>query len=108
MTNKMWGGRFGSGPAEIMEDINASIDFDKRLYAQDIAASMAHCAMLAETGIISAQDAQQIAQGLDTILSEIEAGTFQFSRALEDIHMNVEARLTDLIGPTAGRLHGRQ
>ncbi len=105
MTNKMWGGRFGSGPAEIMEDINASIDFDKRLYAQDIAASMAHCAMLAETGIISREDAQRIAQGLDTILSEIEAGTFTFSRALEDIHMNIEARLGELIGPAAGRLH---
>lgn len=105
MTNKMWGGRFGSGPAEIMEDINASIEFDKRLFAQDIAASMAHCAMLAETGIISRDDAQSITQGLDTILSEIEAGTFQFSRALEDIHMNVESRLTELIGPVAGRLH---
>ena len=105
MTNKMWGGRFGSGPAEIMEDINASIDFDKRLYAQDIAASMAHCAMLAETGIISGDDAQRITQGLDTILSEIEAGTFTFSRALEDIHMNIEARLSELIGPVAGRLH---
>ncbi|MDH3580157.1 MAG: argininosuccinate lyase [Hyphomicrobiales bacterium] len=105
MTNKMWGGRFSSGPAEIMEDINASIDFDKRLYAQDIAASMAHCAMLAETGIISRDDAQTIAQGLDTILSEIEAGTFTFSRALEDIHMNIEARLGELIGPAAGRLH---
>jgi len=105
MTNKMWGGRFGSGPAEIMEDINASIDFDRRLYAQDIAASIAHCAMLAETGIVSAQDAQAIAQGLDTILSEIEAGSFKFSRALEDIHMNIEARLADLIGPVAGRLH---
>lgn len=105
MTNKMWGGRFGSGPAGIMEDINASIDFDRRLYAQDIAASTAHCAMLAETGIISVQDAQTITQGLDTILSEIEAGSFTFSRALEDIHMNIEARLAELIGPAAGRLH---
>ncbi len=105
MTNEMWGGRFASGPAEIMEEINASIDFDKRLYAQDIAASKAHCAMLAETGIIPADDARAIAHGLDTILSEIEAGGFSFSRALEDIHMNVEARLAELIGPAAGRLH---
>jgi len=105
MANKMWGGRFGAGPAEIMEQINASIDFDKRLYAQDIAASRAHCAMLAETGIISREDAQSIAQGLDTILSEIEAGTFTFSRELEDIHMNVESRLAELVGEPAGRLH---
>jgi argininosuccinate lyase len=105
MTNKMWGGRFSSGPSEIMEEINASIDFDKRLYAQDIAASKAHCAMLAETGIIGAQDAKTLAQGLDVILAEIEGGTFTFSRALEDIHMNVEARLEELVGPVAGKLH---
>ncbi len=105
MTNKMWGGRFSTGPSEIMEEINASIDFDKRLYAQDIAASKAHCAMLAETGIIGAQDAKTLAQGLDVILTEIEGGTFTFSRALEDIHMNVEARLEELVGPVAGKLH---
>lgn len=105
MTNKMWGGRFASGPAEIMEEINASIDFDKRLFAQDIAGSKAHCAMLAKTGIITAKDAKAITQGLDTIASEIEAGKFAFSRALEDIHMNIEARLAKLVGPTAGRLH---
>ncbi|MCG8563175.1 MAG: argininosuccinate lyase, partial [Hyphomicrobiales bacterium] len=105
MTNKMWGGRFASGPAEIMEEINASIEFDKRLYAHDIAGSKAHCAMLAATGIIAAEDAEKITQGLDTILSEIEAGDFAFSRALEDIHMNVEARLAELIGPVAGKLH---
>src|SRR5579885_3255235 len=105
MSNKMWGGRFGSGPDPIMEDINVSIDVDRHLYRQDIAASKAHAAMLAKQGIIPAQDAKQIAHGLDTILSEIESGKFAFKRALEDIHMNVEARLAELIGPAAGRLH---
>jgi argininosuccinate lyase len=105
MSNKMWGGRFGSGPDPIMEEINASIGFDRHLYRQDIAASKAHAAMLAKTGIISPQDAKRIAHGLDTILSEIEGGKFKFKRALEDIHMNVESRLGELIGPTAGRLH---
>jgi argininosuccinate lyase len=103
--NKMWGGRFGSSPDAIMDEINASIDFDRRLYRQDIAASKAHAAMLGKQGIIGADDAAKIAHGLDTILSEIEAGTFRFERALEDIHMNVEARLGELIGPAAGRLH---
>jgi argininosuccinate lyase len=101
----MWGGRFRSGPDPLMEEINASIDFDRHLYRQDIAASKAHAAMLAKTGIIKRQDAKRIAHGLDTILSEIEAGRFKFKRALEDIHMNVESRLADLIGPAAGRLH---
>jgi len=105
MANKMWGGRFGRKPDPLMEEINASIDVDRRLYRQDIAASKAHAAMLAKKGIIAAQDAQKIAHGLDTILSEIEAGKFSFKRALEDIHMNVESRLGDLIGPAAGRLH---
>jgi argininosuccinate lyase len=105
MTNKMWGGRFGSKPDPIMEDINASIDFDRQLYRQDIAASKAHAAMLAKSGIITVQDAKRIAHGLDTILSEIETGKFAFKRALEDIHMNVEGRLGELIGPPAGRLH---
>ncbi len=105
MSNKMWGGRFGSGPDPIMEEINASIDFDQKLYRQDIAASKAHAAMLAKTGIITAQDAKRIAHGLDTILSEIGAGKFKFKRALEDIHMNVESRLGELVGPAAGRLH---
>src|SRR5579864_6833571 len=105
MSNKMWGGRFGDKPAPIMEEINASIDFDRHLYRQDIAASKAHAAMLGKKGIITAQDAKQIAHGLDTILSEIEAGKFAFKRALEDIHMNVESRLAALIGPAAGRLH---
>jgi argininosuccinate lyase len=105
MANKMWGGRFGQKPDPLMEQINVSIDFDRKLYRQDIAASKAHAAMLAKSGIITAQDAKQIAHGLDTILSEIETGKFDFKRALEDIHMNVEGRLADLIGPAAGRLH---
>jgi argininosuccinate lyase len=101
----MWGGRFTSGPDPIMEEINASIDFDRHLYRQDIAASKAHADMLAKQGIITADDAKKIAHGLDTILSEIEAGKFTFKRALEDIHMNVEGRLSELIGEAAGRLH---
>jgi argininosuccinate lyase len=105
MSNKMWGGRFEAGPDAIMEAINVSIDVDRHLYAQDIAASKAHAAMLAAQGIIAADDAKNIAQGLDTILSEIEQGTFSFKRALEDIHMNVESRLSELIGAAAGRLH---
>jgi len=105
MSNKMWGGRFGQGPDHIMEEINASIGFDKRLFAQDIKGSKAHCAMLAECGIISREDANQIVAGLDAVLGEIENGQFEFKRELEDIHMNVEARLADLIGPAAGRLH---
>jgi argininosuccinate lyase len=105
MSNKMWGGRFGTSPDAVMEDINASIDFDRHLFRQDIAASQAHAAMLAKQGIITADDARKIAHGLDTILSEIERGKFEFKRALEDIHMNVESRLADLIGPAAGRLH---
>jgi argininosuccinate lyase len=104
-SNAMWGGRFASGPAAIMEAINASISFDRKLYAQDIAGSIAHSEMLAEQGIISAADQKQIAYGLNTILKEIEAGKFEFSTRLEDIHMNVEARLAKLIGPAAGRLH---
>jgi argininosuccinate lyase len=105
MSNKMWGGRFATGPDAIMEEINASIDFDRHLYRQDIAASKAHAEMLAKQGIIAAEDAKSIAHGLDTILSEIEAGKFTFKRALEDIHMNVEGRLSELIGPASGRLH---
>jgi argininosuccinate lyase len=105
MSNKMWGGRFGESPDAIMEEINVSIDVDQHLYAQDIAASKAHAAMLASQGIITANDAKNITGGLDTILSEIKAGTFTFKRALEDIHMNVESRLGELIGPAAGRLH---
>ena len=101
----MWGGRFGASPDAIMADINVSIDIDRQLYRQDVAASKAHADMLAKRGIISTKDAKQIVHGLDTILSEIESGKFRFKRALEDIHMNVEARLAELIGPAAGRLH---
>ncbi|THV22481.1 argininosuccinate lyase [Peteryoungia ipomoeae] len=104
-SNQMWGGRFASGPSAIMEEINASIGFDKKLYAQDIRGSKAHATMLAHQGIISGEDKDKILHGLDTILSEIESGQFTFSRKLEDIHMNIEARLAELIGPAAGRLH---
>lgn len=103
--NPLWGGRFVAGPAAIMAEINTSIDIDRRLYAQDIAASKAHAAMLAARGIISKKDGQAIARGLDTVLQEIASGRFRFSKALEDIHMNVEARLAELIGEPAGRLH---
>ncbi len=103
--NKMWGGRFGASPAEIMEEINASIGFDKALAPQDIRGSKAHAAMLADCGIITKADAREITRGLDQVAAEIEAGTFQFSRALEDVHMNVESRLKELIGAPAGRLH---
>ena len=103
--NTMWGGRFAAGPDAIMEAINASIGFDKRLARQDIEGSRAHAAMLAATGIVSDSDVAAIREGLLTVLSEIEGGTFAFSAALEDIHMNVEARLTEVIGTPAGRLH---
>ena len=105
MSNAMWGGRFASGPDAIMEEINASIGFDQRLSAQDIRGSKAHAAMLAATGIISQDDADAITEGLTQIAGEIEAGTFTFKRALEDIHMNVESRLAEIIGEPAGRLH---
>ncbi len=105
MTNTMWGGRFAEAPDAVMEDINASIDFDKALAEQDIAGSRAHALMLADQGIISPEDAKRIVAGLDKIASEIAAGTFTFSRALEDIHMNIEARLAEIIGEAAGRLH---
>jgi argininosuccinate lyase len=104
-SNAMWGGRFGLGPDAVLEAINASIGFDRRLAAEDIEASRAHAAMLAATGIISDSDAAAIREGLLTALSEIEGGRFRFSTALEDIHMNVEARLKELIGEPAGRLH---
>lgn len=105
MSNKMWGGRFESAPDAIMEEINASIDFDRKLANQDIAGSLAHVAMLAKTGIVSVTDADAIRAGLETIRGEIANGSFVFDRALEDIHMNIESRLAALIGPTAGRLH---
>ncbi|NDV53291.1 MULTISPECIES: argininosuccinate lyase [unclassified Salipiger] len=104
-SNQMWGGRFAAGPDAIMEAINASIGFDKRLAAQDIAGSRAHAAMLAATGIVKTSDAEAIREGLLTVLSEIEGGDFAYSTALEDIHMNVEARLKEIIGEPAGRLH---
>ncbi len=105
MTNKMWGGRFSSGPSAIMAEINASIHFDQRLYAQDIAGSKAHAAMLAKQGIITKADAAAITKGLNDIKAEIDAGKFKFSAALEDIHLNIESRLKELIGEAAGRLH---
>ena len=104
-TNKMWGGRFESGPAAIMREITPSIDFDKRLAAEDLAGSRAHCRMLATEGIISKADGLAILDGLTAIEKEITEGTFVFKRELEDIHLNIEARLTELIGPPAGRLH---
>jgi argininosuccinate lyase len=103
--NQMWGGRFASGPDAIMQAINASIGFDQRLYAQDIAGSRAHAAMLAATGILSDSDAAAIGEGLLTVLSEIETGQFQFKVELEDIHLNVESRLTEIIGEPGKRLH---
>jgi len=103
--NAMWGGRFAAGPDAIMQAINASIGFDRRLYAQDIAGSRAHAAMLGEVGILSHSDVAAIREGLLTVKSEIESGAFEFSVALEDIHMNIEARLKELIGEAAGRLH---
>ncbi|MEL6503530.1 MAG: argininosuccinate lyase [Pseudomonadota bacterium] len=103
--SQMWGGRFAAGPDAIMEEINASIGFDQKMAAQDIAGSRAHAKMLRDVGILTAQDHKAIDEGLATILGEIEGGTFTFSTALEDIHMNVESRLSDLIGPAAGRLH---
>ena len=105
MTSKIWGGRFQGATDADLEAINVSIDFDKRLGAQDIRGSLAHVAMLADCGILSASDAEQIKQGLLQIQQEIASGTFEFSREFEDIHMNVETRLARLIGPVAGRLH---
>ena len=105
MSNHMWGGRFSAGPDAIMEEINASIGFDQRFFSQDIAGSIAHANMLAKTGIISADDKDRIVSGLTDLLKEIESGKFEFSRALEDIHMNIEAQLAHNIGEAAGRLH---
>ena len=103
--NAMWGGRFAEGPNAIMTAINASIGFDQRLYAQDIAGSRAHAAMLAAQGIVTDSDARAIGEGLLTVLSEIESGAFVFQTALEDIHLNVESRLTEIIGEPGKRLH---
>jgi argininosuccinate lyase len=108
-TNKtqhsLWGGRYAEGPGAIMREINASIGFDRKMWRQDIRGSLAHAAMLAHVGIISADDEAAIRKGLDDIAAEIEAGTFAFSEALEDIHMNIEARLTERIGEAGKRLH---
>ena len=103
--NRMWGGRFTSAPSKLMQALNASIHFDRRLYRQDVAGSKAHAAMLASCGIISDADAEAITTGLDRVAAEIEAGTVSFSADLEDIHMNIESRLHELIGEPAGRLH---
>ena len=103
--NAQWGGRFAAGPSAIMQEINASIGFDRKLWRQDIRGSLAHAAMLAHIGLISAEDKAAIGQGLETIAAEIEAGRFPFSVDLEDIHMNIEARLTDRIGEAGKRLH---
>ncbi|MEO1241182.1 MAG: argininosuccinate lyase [Pseudomonadota bacterium] len=103
--NQMWGGRFSRGPAAIMEEINASIDIDQRLWREDIKGSKAHASMLAVAGIITKADREAIDKGLDQIAGEIESGAFRFSKALEDIHMNIEARLKEIIGEPAGRLH---
>src|SRR5487761_1310137 len=103
--NSLWGGRFAAGPAAIMRRINASIDVDRRLYAEDIAGSQAHCAMLVARSILSPEDGAAIAAGLKEIKAEIERGDFTFSAEREDIHLNIEARLAELIGPVAGRLH---
>lgn len=101
----MWGGRFATGPDAIMEEINASIDFDRKLWRQDIRGSLAHAAMLAETGILTKEDVATITAGLKKVEGEIESGAFTFSRALEDVHMNIESNLKDKIGLAAGRLH---
>ncbi|MBQ3541247.1 MAG: argininosuccinate lyase, partial [Phascolarctobacterium sp.] len=102
---KLWGGRFSKNTNELVDAFNASIDFDKRLYNEDIRGSIAHAKMLAKCGIIPAEDGEKIVAGLKDILADIEAGNFSFEVALEDIHMNVEARLTERIGQAGARLH---
>src|ERR1700679_1201551 len=103
--NLAWGGRFAAAPSSIMQAINASLDIDKRLYAQDIAGSLAHAAMLVKRKILAPADGPAIAQGLHRIEREIENGRFPFRIEHEDIHLNIEARLSELIGSPAGRLH---
>ena len=105
MTSKIWGGRFSAGPSAIMEEINASVGFDQRLAKQDLRGSRAHCAMLVKAGLISKEDGEAIQGGLARIEKDGADGNFVFKLALEDVHMNIEARLTDLIGAQAGRLH---
>ena len=104
-SSQIWGGRFAAGPSAVMQRINASIDFDKKLYAQDIEGSKAHCAMLVKTGILGSADGKAILAGLEQIRQEIAEGRFEFKQSLEDIHMNIEGRLAELIGDAAGRLH---
>ncbi len=104
-SNVQWGGRFAQGPSAIMQAINASVGFDRKMWRQDIRGSLAHAAMLAHVGIISAEDERAIRQGLGQIGQRIEAGDFEWSEALEDVHMNIEARLTDAIGEAGKRLH---
>ena len=101
----MWGGRFAQGPAAVMEAINASINIDQRMAEEDIAGSLAHAAMLGATGVISSDDSATIQRGLEHVRDEIRAGELQWSPALEDVHMNIEARLKEVIGDAAGRLH---
>src|SRR6185437_9807042 len=103
--NKMWGGRFVSGPAEIMREITPSIDIDKRLAGEDLEGSRAHVRMLAKQGIVGKEDERAILAGLDQIARELKEGSFPFKRELEDIHLNIEARLGEIVGPAAGRLH---
>src|SRR5271154_171383 len=100
-TNKMWGGSFASGPAQIMREITPSIDFDKRLAGEDLAGSRAHVRMLGLPGVLAKADAETILKGLDQIEGEIAEGKFTFKRELEDIHLNIEARLTEIIGAAA-------
>ncbi len=104
-SNKMWGGRFDAKPSEIMQEINQSISFDKKLYKQDIRGSKAHCEMLGKIGVLTKEEVKKITQGLDKIQKEIEEGKFNFKIELEDIHMNIESRLKEIIGDSAGRLH---
>src|SRR6201995_5686315 len=103
--NKMWGGRFETGPAQIMREITPSIDFDKRLAVEDLTGSRAHVRMLMREGIVSREDASAILKGLEQVEQEIADGRFTFKRELEDIHLNIEARLAEIIGPVAGKLH---
>jgi argininosuccinate lyase len=103
--NPQWGGRFAAGPSVVMQEINASIGFDQKLWRQDISGSLAHAAMLAKVGVITTEDEQAIGAGLAAIAQEIETGRFPFDAALEDIHMNIEARLTERIGEAGRRLH---
>ncbi|MDP3425969.1 MAG: lyase family protein, partial [Humidesulfovibrio sp.] len=105
MTKKMWGGRFAEAAAASVEQYTQSESFDRALYREDILGSKAHAKMLGAVGIISLEEAQTLCDGLDQVLAEIEAGTFVWRRELEDVHMNIERRLTELVGPVGGKLH---